>query len=98
MNEGQIFYERLEYLGRNDANQSRKSDKFYEVEVLWNGGHYIEVRRWGRYGTKGQTKEIRHWTEYLAIDSAMKQLGKKREKGYTDAVAPLRRLASTIED
>lgn len=98
-NEGTIFHERVEWLGRNYGNASGKSDKFYEITVAWNGGYtYVETRRWGRYGSKGQTKVLQHSGEYRALDSARSQLSKKRDKGYTDVVAPLTRLASAAED
>jgi predicted DNA-binding WGR domain protein len=94
-----IFHERVEWLGRNHKNASGKSDKFYEITVLWNGGHsYVETRRWGRYGSKGQTKVLRHYGEWSALNSARSQLAKKRDKGYENVVAPLKRLASAMDD
>jgi predicted DNA-binding WGR domain protein len=94
-----IFHERVEWLGRNNANASRKSDKFYEITITTNNGAYCrEIRRWGRYGTKGQTKLISHFSERSAINSARKQLNKKRDKGYTNVIAPLKRLASAMDD
>lgn len=93
-----IFHERVEWLGRNFDNKSNKSDKFYEITITTNGDSFIETRRWGRYGSKGQTKVLKHWSDYGAINSARSQLNKKREKGYTNVVAPLKRLASTMDD
>jgi len=96
---GTIFHERVEWLGRNFDNASGKSDKFYEITITWNGGRtYVETRRWGRFGSKGQTKILEHWSKYQALNSARSQLRKKRDKGYTDVVAPLTRLASAADD
>jgi predicted DNA-binding WGR domain protein len=96
----QIFHERLEWLGRNFENKSGKSDKFYEVTITVDadGGKYTETRRWGRFGTKGQTKRLTHYSRYQAVSSARTQLEKKRDKGYTSPVAPLKRLASLVDD
>jgi len=94
-----LLNERLEWLGANHANKSSRSDKFYQIEISWNGGRvYTETRRWGRYGTKGQSKVIEHHYEWSAFDSARSQLRKKAAKGYTKEVAPLQRLASVMED
>jgi len=94
-----IFHKRLEWLGPNSDNASRKSDKFYEITITTNGGRsFVETRRWGRYGAKGQTKVVQHSYEWSAINSAEQQLAKKRDKGYTAPVAPLKRLASLADD
>jgi len=99
MSDNAIFHERVEWLGRNYENKSSKSDKFYEITIESNGGRtYTETRRWGRWGTTGQTKEIPHRLLHRAISSARDQLSKKRDKGYTNVVAPLKRLASAMDD
>lgn len=94
----EIFRERVEWLGKNHANQSGKSDKFYEIVVVEQNGHHIETRRWGKYGAKGQVKVLTHYSEYSALRSAEDQLKKKRAKGYTRCVDALTRLASVMED
>lgn len=96
----QILFERLEYLGANAQNKGGKSDKFYEVEVVCNGGStYVETRRWGAFTTtKPQSKVLQHYSEWSAVDSARKVLAKKRAKGYTKPIAPLKRLASVMDD
>jgi len=93
-----IFSERLEWFGSNGANKSGKSNKFYLVEIFPDGNKFNEVRRWGRFGAKGRTKTLVHWSEMAALDSAQEQLAKKRKKGYTSPVAPLKRLAAALED
>lgn len=98
MSETALFFERLEWLGSNHANKSGQSDKFYEITISKEDGRFVETRRWGRFGAKGQTKVLRHWGEWSALDSARMQLRKKRKKGYTKPVAPLKRLASIMED
>jgi predicted DNA-binding WGR domain protein len=95
-----ILHERLEWLGANFENKSGKSDKFYEITVTTNGGRlFTETRRWGKYGTKGgKPKVIEHYSEWSALDSAQTKLAKQRDKGYTKPVAPLKRLASLMDD
>lgn len=93
-----IFFERVEWLGPNEANTSRKSDKFYEVEVTVSGAQYVETRRWGRYGAKGQTKVVTHYYKESAVRSAKEQIRAKLDKGYTRPVAPLVRLASVADE
>lgn len=93
-----IFQERVEWLGANHANASGKSDKFYEVTVTHEDGAFVETRRWGRFGAKGQTKAVRHYSEWQALNSARGQLSKKRDKGYTSPVAPLIRLAHVMDE
>ena len=94
-----ILDERLEWLGVNHANQSGKSDKFYAVTLHQDsGGDYIETRRWGRYGTKGQSKVLRHLFKFDAVRSASNILIKKRSAGYTRPVAALKRLAHLMDE
>ena len=88
------FFQRLEMLASNPNNKSGKSDKFYEVSV----DGLIETRRWGRYGTDGQTRILPSCCAKHAIERAKKQIEAKRLKGYTDPVAPLTRLAHAIEE
>lgn len=92
------YHARVEWLGPNDANQSRKSDKFYEITVTQEGCAVKEIRRWGKWGTEGQTKVINHYSLWSAVESAKKQLKKKRKKGYRDPVDALTRLAHQIGD
>jgi len=93
-----IFQERLEFLGSNYKNASGRSDKFYECFVTVYRGRCIVQRRWGRFGAKGQSKEERYYSEYTALEKARELLAKKREKGYTSPVAPLKRIASVLDD
>ena len=97
MSDNAIFHERVEWLGHNPDTASCCSDKFYEITIT-ERGFYVETRRWGRWGTTGQTKEIPHRLLHRAISSARDQLAKKRRKGYTNVVAPLKRLASAMDD
>ena len=87
-----IYMARVEYLGG-------KSDKFYEMSVYAdaNGG-FIEKRRWGRYGAKGQTKIVYHHSEWYATQSAQTQVSAKLNKGYTRPIAPLTRLATAMDN
>ncbi len=95
-----VFRDRVEWLGSNHANTCGTSDKFYEVRVyaIPNGRSFYEERRWGRYGTKGQTKTIEHFSEWRAMESAKKQIKAKEKKGYTRPVNALTRLATAMED
>ena len=94
-----IYSARVEWLGANYDNASRKSDKFYEIVVTATAnGRFIEKRRWGKYGATGQTKIINHYSEWDALQSARKQIESKVKKGYTKPVAPLTRLATAMED
>jgi len=93
-----VAHERLEWLGANHANKSSKSDKYYEITIHEEGNFYVETRRWGRFGAKGQTKVLTHYNKWSAFWSANEQLAKKRAKGYTRPVAPLVRLASVLDD
>lgn len=93
------FHARVEWLGPNSKNQSRKSDKFYEVCVLQAGPYkHVERRRWGKWGAEGQTKEIEHFYQHRALESAQKQIKRKMKKGYRDPVDALTRLAHQVED
>ena len=49
---GASWFLRLEFYGYNAENKSGHSEKFWQLEG--NGG--LVTRRWGRFGTKGQTK------------------------------------------
>lgn len=94
-----IFSERVEWLGSNHSNASGKSNKFYEVVVETDTqGRFLEQRRWGKYGTRGQTSEIVHWNERQALASARAQIRAKLSKGYTRPVDALTRLAHQLED
>jgi len=103
-----IFHQIVEYLGKNHDNASGKSDKFYEVTVtpagnpdfakVYGMGNFVETRRWGKYGAKGQTKVVWHLSEWVALQSAKAQIKAKMSKGYTRPVNALTRLASIMED
>ena len=50
---GKTWRVRLEYIGINPVNKSRRSMKFWEAEGL---GQSDVVTWWGKIGTVGQTK------------------------------------------
>jgi predicted DNA-binding WGR domain protein len=50
--EGRRWRLRLEYFGYNPDNASGHSEKFWQLE----GEGRAVTRRWGRFGSKGQTK------------------------------------------
>ena len=95
-----VFQDRVEWLGANYNNASMASDKFYEVRVyaIPNGRTFYEERRWGKYGAKGQTKTVEHFSEWRAVESAKKQIKSKLNKGYTRPINALTRLATAMED
>jgi len=55
-----VYHKYLEYLGPNEDNVSGKSDKFWEVAVFRVRDWHVVITRWGKFGSKGQTKEKRH--------------------------------------
>ena len=69
--EGRPWRLRLEFYGYNAENKSGHSEKFWQLE----GNGATVTRRWGRFGTKGQTKAD---NLYDALNKAVK----KMTKGY----------------
>lgn len=67
--EGRRWRLRLEYYGYNAENKSGHSEKFWQLEGV---GRTV-TRRWGRFGTKGQTKVD---NLYDALDKAVEKMGK----------------------
>lgn len=88
----------LEYVGANESNVSGKSNKFWEGAVFKRGSKFIFVRRWGKYGAKGQTKEKVFHSEWRAEDELNHVARSKRDKGYTREVDVVTRLSTLVED
>lgn len=89
----------LEYMGDNEKNLSGKSNKFWECIVVQSqGGGYITVRRWGRYGSKGQSTFRRFFRLGAARDFAREHAAKKRAKGYTREIDVVTRMGAVLED
>jgi len=74
--EGRRWRLRCVFVGYNPDNETRHSDKFWQLE----GGGGRVVRRWGRRGASGQT---RHDTLCEGLEKFSEKLG----KGYRVAVA-----------
>jgi predicted DNA-binding WGR domain protein len=88
-----IYFVRLEYVGENSANVSNKSDKFWEVAVFpTDDGRFTVVRRWGKFGARGQIKPETAWSKHGAKRKARDMKAKKREKGYTKEIDVITRL------
>ncbi len=100
------YHAYLEYVGANDKNTSGKSNKFWEVAVFHNPNYkeprgglpFLVVRRWGKYGAKGQIKVEHSWNESAAIHHALKMKAKKREKGYTKEIDVITRLSTLVTE
>ena len=94
-----VLHTYLEYLGPNEDNASGRSNKFWEVAVLHDAkqGVYLVVRRWGRYGSKGQVKPEKSYSRSAAKRKARGYAKKKREKGYTREVDVITRLGLLTE-
>jgi len=69
---------RLEYVGWNYKNTSGKSSKFYEATVSGNTVTF----RWGKIGSKGQSKTHTKGSGVTALVFAKAQIAKKMAKGY----------------
>ena len=67
---------RCVYVGYNAENESRHSEKFWQLEGDGNGS---VARRWGRIGARGQSKAI---PLYDGID----KFHEKTSKGYRVSV------------
>jgi predicted DNA-binding WGR domain protein len=96
--EGEIVYHKyLEFVGANADNASGKSNKFWEIAVIKQGGKFTVVRRWGKYGTKGQTKDGESfYDKYTAKSHAKAHQRKKRDKGYTKEIDVITRLGTLV--
>jgi predicted DNA-binding WGR domain protein len=93
-----ILHKYLEYVGSNHKNVSGKSNKFWEVAIFKKGGGYMLVRRWGKYGSKGQLKEEFFSSKWTAENAAEVHADKKRDKGYTKEVDIVARLATLVDE
>lgn len=89
----------LEYVGENYDNVSGKSNKFWEgATFALPGGRHVFVRRWGKYGAKGQTKEQTFYSSSRAEDELLKVARSKRDKGYTKEIDVVTRLSTLVDD
>ena len=93
-----VYHKYLEYLGPNEDNVSGKSDKFWEVAVFRVPGGFDVITRWGKFGSKGQSKRSFTRSKYTAGDSAATQARKKRAKGYTREVDVITRMGALLGD
>ena len=93
-----ILHKYLEFVGSNDKNVSGKSNKFWEIAIFKYGSTYKVVRRWGKYGAKGQIKEEVFHGKWSAENAAETHAMKKRDKGYTKEVDIVTRLATLVDD
>ena len=87
----------VEFVGANHKNVSGKSNKFWEAAVFKRGSKFIFVRRWGKYGAKGQVKEQEFYSDYAASDALLDVFQKKRAKGYTKEIDIITRLGTLVE-
>ena len=69
--EGRRWRLRLEIYGYNGANKSGHSEKFWQLE----GEGTAVTRRWGRFGSRGQTKVD-------TLTGALAKAEEKLAKGY----------------
>jgi predicted DNA-binding WGR domain protein len=92
-----ILHVYLEFVGTNDKNVSGKSNKFWEAAVFARGARFVFVRRWGKYGKKGQLKEQEHYSTWSAQDALLEVKQKKRAKGYTKEIDVITRLGTLVE-
>ena len=89
----------LEFVGKNAENVSGQSNKFWEAAIFKKDDYdYVFVRRWGKYGAKGQIKE----QNYQRLRHAKTQLRKVRnskwDKGYTKEVDVITRLGTLVAE
>jgi predicted DNA-binding WGR domain protein len=77
LNSGLPVSIRLEHTGRNRANRSGYSHKFYIVGRGADGQCFVH---WGRLGTRGSSQTVNKWEAY-------NRMGAKLDKGYLDASA-----------
>lgn len=87
----------LEFVGTNYDNVSGKSNKFWEGAVFKRGSEFLFVRRWGKYGKKGQLKEQTFYSVWSARDALYELKRKKRDKGYTKEIDVITRLGTLVE-
>ena len=93
-----LLHKYLEYVGPNDTNATGKSNKFWEIAaVRLSANVYAVVRRWGKYGKKGQSKENLVYGRYEAKKSARKLYTQKRDKGYTKEIDIVTRLGAVVK-
>jgi len=69
--EGRRWRLRLEFYGYNPENRSGHSEKFWELE----GEGSQVTRRWGRFGSRGQTK-------IDTLRAALEKAVEKMSRGY----------------
>jgi predicted DNA-binding WGR domain protein len=74
--EGRRWRLRCVYVGLNHANESRHSDKFWEL----SGNGRRVTRRWGRRGTRGQSMSD-------TLNAGIEKFYEKLDKGYRPTVA-----------
>jgi len=92
-----VYHKYVEYVGDNAENESGKSDKFWEVCVFeGRHGRGVMVRRWGKFGTNGQTNEKSFPSSYRARSKASDIYHQKRDKGYTKEVDIITRLGTLV--
>ena len=88
----------LEFVGSNESNVSGKSNKFWEAAIFQEGGVYTLVRRWGKFGAKGQIKRQEFHAEWAAENALWDVAQKKRDKGYTREIDVISRLGTLVDD
>lgn len=92
-----LYHRYLEFVGANYQNQSGRSDKFWEVAVFKvDKLDYLVVRRWGKYGKRGQIKGERFAWRDAAKSKARKLKAKKRKAGYTKEIDIVTRLGMQV--
>jgi len=71
----------MRYLRR--INPERNMARFYSMDIERDlFGHVILVRRWGRIGTAGRTREEEHPDEGRAVAALVKLESRKQRHGY----------------
>ena len=73
------------------------NNKFYEVEAISTETGAKSIFRWGRIGTKGQSKEHFHYSFEAAKRNCEEQIQAKKKRGYRE-VSALEALASCGEE
>ena len=93
-----VYHRYLEFLGPNRDNKSGQSNKFWEVAVFKHDGRWRVVRRWGKYGKKGQSKVQKTYNKHAAIKHAREMKHKKRDEGYEHEIDVITRMGSLLDD
>lgn len=89
----------LEYVGPNDSNVSKKSNKFWEGAVFERDNQFVFVYRFGAYGKRGRVEEKVFPSRYAAKRAWRTKRDEKRDKkGYTKEIDVVTRLSTLIED